>query len=71
MTTTRTLIGTVTNRAIESFGEWTIERQREWEIHWLATADLLLKEFEDEGLMETHAALTKSVESIKGEMIYG
>lgn len=74
MKPSRTLIGTITQRAERSFplglhpGEDFEERWKFWNEHWLKTAEEICRDFRAEGLTET----TKAVEGIitwhKGHM---
>jgi hypothetical protein len=65
MSHTRTLIGTITDKARASFSnpidttaeEWV----KLWEQHWLATARQWRDELQAEGLMDTVEALNKTI----------
>jgi hypothetical protein len=58
----RTLIGTINEKATESYGKpYPYADYNDWEQHWLATARQWRDELQAEGLSETVEALNKTI----------
>jgi hypothetical protein len=63
-TSRRTLIGTITDLAVQTFGEpVSNDNFRNWERHWVNTGEMLYQSFVQEGLPLTSAAVRRHVDN--------